>query len=338
MKQLVALTAIVLFSLPAFSQFPWGKIQQNTTFGGYVIGQATATDKSGADKKADMGVRLIRVYADSKIGDFAFKLQMQLNGNVSDLNKSPRIVDAWAEWRRWPELRVRFGQMKRCFTFENPMHPWLLGRGNYSQLSTKMAGFSDRTGEHSSNGRDFGAQIYGDLFPFGEKHNRFLHYQVGVYNGQGLNFYDKNTRKDVMGGLWISPVKGLQIGGFAWNGNYVNNAGQTIDRERYSAGVNYTGIWSARAEYAIDEANGKADAWYAIVGTPEWYRTKVFLYYDVYREAKNFDNSTSIYGASIQHMLDKNLMFQFNYGFNHANTEGASQNYNTFDLQLYWRF
>ena len=82
MKQLVALTTIVLFSLPAFSQFPWGKIQQNTTFGGYVIGQATVTDKSGADKKADMGVRLIRVYADSKIGDFAFKLQMQLNGNT----------------------------------------------------------------------------------------------------------------------------------------------------------------------------------------------------------------------------------------------------------------
>ena len=312
-------------------------ILQNTTFGGYAIGQFNGTDRKDADKKADMGLRMVRVYADSKLGDFAFKLQVQVSGNTSTL-ASPRIVDAWAEWQHWQELRVRVGQMKRCFTFENPMHPWLLGRGNYSQLALKMAGFNDRTGEHTSNGRDFGMQLHGDLFRICNDNHPLLHYQVGIYNGQGINFGDKNTRKDVMGGLWLSPMKELQVGAFAWSGNYVNNQDQTIGRERYSVGANYNGTWSARAEYAIDEANGKADAWYLLAGTPAWHRTKLFAYYDVYRESKSWETSKSIYGASLQHYLYQNLMFQLNYAYNVEQDKAMIQRYNTFDLQIYWRF
>lgn len=312
-------------------------LKQNTSFGGYVIGQVSATDQESSSKKVDMNLRLARLYIDSRIGDFVFKLQMQLSGNTSSLS-SPRIVDAWAEWQHWKELRIKFGQMKRPFTFENPMNPWLIGKGNYSQLALKMAGFNDRTGEHASNGRDFGLQLQGDLFPIGLDRHRLLHYQVGVFTGQGINFSDRNTRKDVIGGLWIAPIRELQIGAFAWTGNYVNDAKQTIERRRLSFGANYNGNWTARAEYALDNANGKADAWYAVVGTPSWKRTKLFARYDVYREGKTFDNSKSMYGASIQHQLYMNLMFQFNYDYNVVKSTMGKQRYSTFDLQAYWRF
>lgn len=334
------LTIIILMCLHALtssSQSIVEDLKQNTSFGGYVIGMVSATDQKDSDKKFDMSLRLARVYVDSRIGDFAFKLQMQINGNTSSL-ASPRIVDAWAEWQHWKELRVKFGQMKRPFTFENPMHPWLIGKGNYSQLTLKMAGFNDRTGEHASNGRDFGLQLQGDLFPIAADRHRLVHYQAGVFTGQGINFCDRDTRKDFIGGLYVMPIKELQIGAFAWTGNFVDDKKQVIERRRISCGVNYTSEWTARAEYALDNANGKADAWYAIVGTPSWHRSKLFAHYDCYREGKTFDTSKSMYGLSIQHYLHPNLMFQFNYDYNVTKTTTVTQRFNTFDLQAYWRF
>lgn len=336
-SRLLLIALMGLYCSTAVAQSILDDVKQNTSFGGYVIGQVSATTQEGASKKVDMNLRFARLYVDSRIGDFAFKLQMQVSGNTSSLS-SPRIVDAWAEWQHWKELRIKFGQMKRPFTFENPMHPWLIGKGNYSQLALKMAGFNDRTGEHASNGRDFGLQLQGDLFAIGLDRHRLLHYQVGVFTGQGINFSDRNTRKDFIGGLWIAPIRELQIGAFGWTGNYVTDDKQTIERRRLSFGANYNGNWTARAEYAFDNANGKADAWYAVVGTPSWKRTKLFARYDVYREGKTFDNSKSMYGASIQHQLYMNLMFQFNYDYNVVKNMTGKQRYSTFDLQAYWRF
>lgn len=336
MRRLTALFVLLTAFVGAQAQTVGDQLKQNTTFGGYVITRANATTQDDAKVKADFAVRLVRVYVDTRIGDFAMKLQVQANGNTSGVN-GPRIVDAWAEWQHWKEFRVKFGQFKRCFTFENPMHPWLIGHGGYFQLTEKLAGFSDRVGEHASNGRDVGLQLQGDLLPSSRDGHRFLHYQAGVYTGQGINFSDRNTRKDLIGGLWVAPVKELQIGAFGWTGNFVNNEGVTLERRRYSFGVNYTGNWTARAEFAVDNANGGADSWYAIVGTPTWKRSRLFAHYDVYREGKSSHAAKSIYGLSAQHMFHPNLMLQANYGFN-VNKTVADEHYSTIDLQLYWRF
>lgn len=338
MKNKVFFAAIALLAglTTLHAQTAKDDLRQNTTFGGYVISKAEATTSDDASAKADFGIRLVRLYVDSKIGDFAMKLQVQANGNTSGVN-GPRIVDAWAEWQHWKEFRVKAGQFKRPFTFENPMHPWLIGHGNYSQLVSKLAGFSDRTGEHASNGRDIGFQLQGDLFPIGSDGHRLLHYQGGVFTGQGINFADKNTRKDLIGGLWIAPVKELQIGVFGWTGNRVNNDNETIERRRYNIGINYTGDWTARTEFAVDNAAGGADAFFAIVGTPSWHRSRLFLHYDLYREGKSKDGSHAIYGLSAQHMPHPNIMLQANYGFNVDRTK-TDERYHTVDLQLYWRF
>ena len=139
----VLILLLVSAVLPLFAQEKGGativgQLKQNTTFGGYVIGRINGTTSDDANVKADMGLRIVRLYVDTRLGDFAFKLQMQVNGNTSGVN-GPRIVDAWAEWQHWKEFRVKFGQFKRCFTFENPMHPWLIGGGSYSQLADRLA-------------------------------------------------------------------------------------------------------------------------------------------------------------------------------------------------------
>ena len=312
------------------------QLKQNTSFGGYVIAKVNGTTSDDAKAQADLGLRLVRLYVDTRLGDFAFKLQMQVNGNTSGVN-GPRIVDAWAEWQHWKEFRVKFGQFKRCFTFENPMHPWLIGGGAYSQLTDKLAGFNDLTGEHSSNGRDFGLQFQGDLLPGGTDGHRWIHYQAGIYTGQGINFSDKNSRKDLIGGLIISPLSELQIGVFGWTGNYVNADNETIERRRYSVGLNYNKDWNLRTEFAVDNAGAKADAWYVTLGSPSFYRTRIYAHYDVLRNRKSWDGAHSQYGLSVQHSLFTNLMFQANYAV-HVNKNAADTRYHTADIQVYWRF
>ena len=90
------------------------------------------------------------------------------------------------EWTRYKEWQPRLGQFKRCFGFDNPIHPMMVGFGSFSQIAIKLQSIGDRIGEHVSNGRDIGFQMQGDLLPQADGH-RLLHYQVGVYNGQGTN-------------------------------------------------------------------------------------------------------------------------------------------------------
>ena len=153
---------------------------QNTTFGGYVIGSASLNNQDGA-VHSNFQLRLARLYAKGKIGDFAYQLQMQVNGvGGSAGEKGPRIVDAWGEWQHFSFARVKFGQFKRAFLFENPMNPWDISFGAYSQITTKLAGMSDRCGEHDSNGRDIGVQLQGDLLPIANHSHHLIHYQVGL--------------------------------------------------------------------------------------------------------------------------------------------------------------
>ena len=181
----------------------WHDIKQNTTFGGYVIGKAAFNDQDLDNKNeshSTFDIRLIRAYVNGKVWDFRYGLQMEMNGvSGSSAEKGPRVLDAWAEWERYSFVKVKFGQFKRGFTFENPMNPWDIGFGAYSQATTMLAGMNDRVGEHSCNGRDLGLQVQGDLFKSPDDGHNWLHYQLGVYNGQGVNHADRNDNKDLIG-------------------------------------------------------------------------------------------------------------------------------------------
>ena len=356
MKKILLFLAFLLPQIVAAQQNVAEKalqdLKQNTRLGGYVIGQATVNDQRGNDVQADGSLRLVRVSASGKVLDFGYMLQLQVNGSSSNKNgNEPRIVDAWVEWQRLDFLRVKFGQFKRAFSFENPIHPWETGPGSYSQLTTRLAGFSDRVGEHSSNGRDIGVQLQGDFLPIGkDKHNLF-HYQFGVYNGQGINKSDQNGRKDYIGGFFVRPIKELQLAVFGWNGNYSAN-GVTVDRKRLAYGLKYDGVVNVRAEYARShgrkigtDANGlpaavganRADAWYAIVGVPVGEHWKFWGKYDVYRDNKEWDTTKSVYNLTVDYYFYKNLKIQGNYYYTHDRT-AIDPDYNTFDLQVYFRF
>ena len=322
-------------------------------FGGYIIGKYSATDKK-SESHSSFDLRLVRLYMNGyAFKDFYYRLQVEVNGAPGE-DKGPRIVDAFVEWQHFNEFRVKLGQFKRAFGFENPFSPLNTGWGAYSQLTNRLVSLiNDRVGEHKSGGRDLGLQVQGDLFPAKDGH-RWLHYQIGLFNGQGVNHSDADNHKDLIGGLWISPVKDLRIGGFGWNGKYTNekfdptnpNQLKSVKRIRYGLGIDYESNWVFRAEYVhsvggiINNATAaqRSDAWYATVGVPVLKDLKIYAKYDVYRDAKTWDSMNTIYGLSANYKLGKHLLFQLGYYLANNRASRTDKYNNTVDFQVYASF
>lgn len=276
----LALAALALTSASAQENTPKLSVLSDIKFSGYVMSQYQYTGQDSKESNS-FNIRMVRMALEGILmKDFYWKVQLQVNGNTSDLGSSPRMVDAFAEWQKYEAFKIKAGQFKRPFTFENPMHPITQGFMGYSQNVSKLAGFSDRTGEHASNGRDIGVQIQGDLIKNAAGRN-LLHYQVGVFNGQGTNHKDVDQRKDVIGGIWVSPVKGLRIGAFGWTGssarkgtwdvtdanhNVVKNEDgsvktqkgvRSLSKNRYAFSAEYAANdWTVRSEYIHSQGYG----------------------------------------------------------------------------------
>ena len=198
----------------------------NVKLSGYGMTQYQYSGQKDAESNT-FNIRMARISLEGRIaGDFYWKTQIQFNGNTSTLGSSPRMVDLFAEWQKYEYFKVKIGQFKNPFTFENPMHPIDQGFMGYSQNVSKLAGFSDRAGEHASNGRDIGLQFQGDFLKNANGRN-LLHYQIGVFNGQGINTKDVDNQKNVIGGVWLMPISGMRIGAFGWTGSYARKGNWT---------------------------------------------------------------------------------------------------------------
>ena len=319
---------------------------QNLKLSGYGMIQYQASDKENAEQNS-FQLRLVRVALDGRAAnDFAYKAQMQINGNSFDTDASGktnsltiRLVDLWGEWQKYDFFKVKAGQFKRPFTFENPMHPITQGFMSYSQNVSKLAGFADRTGEQACNGRDVGLQVQGDFLKVADRN--LLHYQVGVFNGEGINVKDRNNRKDIIGGLWVMPVEGMRIGAFGWNG-YREGVGE---KNRYALSAEYTmDDWTFRSEYIHSQGFGadvtkgdKADGLYALCIAPiQKNKCHVKARYDLYRDQKAWSSSKTFYEVGADYIFTKNL--QLNVEYARVNERLGHHNYNLIDVELDVRF
>lgn len=296
-------------------------------FGGYVNGKYSYSSQDNADNNG-FECRLVRVYVSGTVlRDFKYRIQMEL--------KNPAMRDYTLEWVRFKEFQIKVGQFKRCFSFENPMNPWNVGLGNYSQLAGRMTALAseDCSGETAQNGRDQGLQFQGDLFPVGKDHHRLVRYQAAVYNGNGQNKKDNNKQKDWIGNIQVQPIKDLYIGLFGWKGTYTGSNGVSVKRNRWAlSGMYEHNDWSFRAEYAHhtgrnvndfdtetqtwkQNSTDKADAWYTIIGVPVTRWLKIYGSYDVYRKDATWGTMRSVYSICPNFQLHRNLMFQVQYNY-----------------------
>ena len=334
---------------------------QNVKFSGYGMVQYQASDKDGAESNG-FNLRLVRMSLEGRAHeDFYWKAQMQINGNAFDTkadgktknNMTIRLVDLFGEWQKYEFFKVKAGQFKRPFTFENPMHPITQGFMSYSQNVSKLAGFADRTGEHASNGRDIGVQIQGDFLKDGNGRN-LLHYQIGAFNGEGVNTGDADNRKDIIGGAWVMPIKGMRIGAFGWTGSRAGVG----EKNRYALSGEYTqNDWTFRSEYIHSQGwnaahtSDKADGIYALCIAPiQKNKFHVKARYDLYREANSWNGfindanqfvggAKTLYEIGADYLFTKNLQINLEYArVNDRTINSDKHNYNMVDVELDFRF
>lgn len=356
----------ILLALPSFLSL---NAQEKTPvfstpkFSGYAIGQYQYSSQDGEESNS-FNLRMVRGAIEGRIiSDFYYKLQGQINGNTSALGSSPRLVDAFIEWQKYSAVKIKAGQFKRPFTFENPMHPLAQGFMGYSQNVMKLAGFNDRDGEHASNGRDIGVQLQGDFL---KNHDGkpLIHYQIGVFNGQGINTKDVDQQKDVIGGAWLSPISGLRIGAFGWTGSYARKGAdgvKSLKKRRYAISGEYAANdWTFRSEYihstgpafkttynekedlSKDEVNtalgDRSDGFYALAIAPVIkHRLHVKARYDIYRPKAEWNTSKTFYEIGADYMFCKNLQINIEYAF--VNDRSLlKHNYSMLDTQFSFRF
>lgn len=373
----VALLAIIGASAQSVEKEKSKKVITDTKLSGYLMTQYQYSGQEGAESNS-FNLRMARISLDGRILDeFYWKAQIQFNGNTSTLGSSPRVVDLFVEWQKYSFFKVKIGQYKNPFTFENPMNPIDQGFMSYGQNVQKLAGFSDRAGGHASNGRDIGLQIQGDLLPNASGRN-LLHYQVGVFNGQGINVKDVDNQKNIIGGIWVMPVKGMRIGAFGWTGSYARKGNWTetvngidvehksevrrLQQRRYAFSAEYAANdWTFRSEYihstglafakALNNTNdatstdcslgsngNEAQGVYALVIAPI-IKNKFHAKarYDMYQPTGDTSKMKTYYEVGLDYKFTKHLTISGEFA--RVNDRSlAKPNYNMADVEVSVRF
>ena len=380
MKRLLTV-AFMAIALTANAQEKATKWYDNIKFSGYGMLQYQGTDKysnnsivyqdgrketfSVKNHDNSFNLRLARFILDGKIGEFDWRAQIQGTNVKGPGEPTVQLVDLYAEWRKFPEFKIRAGQFKRAFTFENPTHPITQGWYSYANVINALSGFGDRSGEKSSGGRDIGIQFQGDLFP-NAAGRRLLHYQVGVYNGEGINAKDKDNKTDIIGGLWVMPVEGVRIGAFGWTGTrgeMVMMASEyssyltSVRKNRYALSAEYDkDEYTFRAEYLHSQGWGaqkvggdivdyslgdKADGWY-VFGIVPVVKSKLHAKarYQCYRKSKEWDTSKTMYEVGMNYYFTPKLQLNMEYARvnDRSIADPDKHSYNFVDVELDFRF
>ena len=340
LKKLIFAAALLALPVAGNAQI---KLSDDVKLSGYGMLQYQAEDKDGGDHN-EFNLRLMRAILDGKYHDFDWRVQIQGTNVKGPGEPTVQLVDLYGEWVKHKAFRVKVGQFKRAFTFENPTNPITQGWYAYAQVVNKLAGFGDRTGEKSSGGRDIGLQVQGDVLANAAGRS-LLHYQLGVYNGEGINQKDKDNRKDIIGGLWVMPVKGVRIGAFGWTGSRAGVG----EKNRYALSAEYDkDEWTFRTEYIHSQGLGsdltmgdKADGFYAF-GIVPVVKSKLHAKarYNLYRQAKDWSSSKTMYEVGLNYYFTKKLQLNMEYARVNDRTVANpdKHNYNFVDVQFDFRF
>ena len=130
------------------------------------------------DKLSSFFIKRVRL-------DLAGAIAPKLGYRIQIEFASPKIVDAYLEYKPLKQLRLKLGEYKIPFSIENTVYPPLkFELIEYPLALQRLMGFDDVCGL-AATGRDMGATLYGDLLE--RDGEAFLSYDLGVFNGEGIN-------------------------------------------------------------------------------------------------------------------------------------------------------
>jgi phosphate-selective porin len=259
--------------------------------------------------------------------DLTYRLQI-------DFATSPKIIDAYVEWKPFKFISLQAGQFKTAYTLENPYSPASLETADNSQVISKLIQ------DYNNNGRDIGLSLNGSFFQ--KAGYSLIEYKLALLNGNNINTTDNNKTKDVYGILLINPLKSVTFDASYYKGQYGLETAK-YDRNRTSFGARYDdGKLLVRAEYVAGEigttqANLKdALGYYITAGYYLTAKIQPVLKYDFYQNDKT-TASTAItnYVVGLNYWVTPKTRLQVNYTHkDNSNSSIANSDYFVAQLLL----
>ena len=167
-----------------------------------------------------------------------------------DMAGSPKICDLYFRYKPLKELNFELGQFKVPFALENELcGPTTFEFIEYSYITTYLNRNHGLYDGIASTGRDIGFQLYGGFIQ--RDGFSIINYNLGVFNGAGINVKDNNFSKDFVARLTIKPIEDLSISGSYMYAESAIDQQKYVKAPRWSVGAWYnSSSWLARAEYA----------------------------------------------------------------------------------------
>lgn len=243
-----------------------------------------------------------------------------------DMAGSPKICDLYFRYKPMKALNIELGQFKIPFSYENEnCGPTTVEFIEYSYITTYLARNNARYDGIAATGRDIGFQIYGGFIE--RDGYSIINYNLGVFNGSGINAKDHNSSKDIIARLVIKPFKG-----FAVTGSYMyaetNFAGiKHMKSPRWAVGALYDSRhWVARSEYAEADFGGNLTrAFYALGGYHFEKSWSVFARYEfINDELRVLDEQRIQLGAAYKPIKYLRLQSNLSYTMPFMATNGKS--------------
>jgi hypothetical protein len=281
----------------------------------YQYSDATGNESSSFD------VRRARLDFKGNHSLFDYRLQVELAG-------TPKILDAYLVWKALPCLNVQAGEFKIPFSLENPYGPTTLETIDNSMVISMLSGYSDLSGI-SANGRDIGLAVNGGFFS--RAGYRVVNYNLGIFNGSGINRADNNQAKDFSGILTVNPFKELSIAAYYYNGSTSSNV---RDRKRAGIGVKYASDkLLVRGEYIQGKTGTlESSGYYVVAGYVVCPGLQPVLKIDSFRQdLDNKDSNRVCYTIGVNYLPARNLRLMLNYNYRE---EAGNGNYNHLAAQV----
>lgn len=209
---------------------------------------------------------------------YLHRARLSLTGNAAkekidyrlqvDMANSPKICDLYFRYKPLKELNLQLGQFKIPFSYENEnCGPTTVEFIEYSYITTYLVrnnGLYD--GISGATGRDIGFQLYGSIFE--REGYSILNYNVGVFNGSGINAKDHNSSKDFIARVIVKPFKGFAVSGSYMYSETNFGGNRYFKSPRFTVGAWYeNGTWIGRAEYVhANFGEVCTDSFYALAG------------------------------------------------------------------------
>ena len=237
---LLAIVALAV-SLSASAQSNNTFVQEQMSLSGYLQGGFQTID---GEPSSTFYLKRARVSltGNAKQEKIDYRLQVDMAG-------SPKICDLYFRYKPSAALNVQLGQFKIPFAIENDIYgPTTVELIDYSYITTLLARNNGRYDGVAATGRDVGFQVYGG---FGEQRGyKTLSYNLGVFNGAGINAADNNSAKDIVARLIYKPFKALSLSGSVMSTETKTEL-STVSSQRWALGAIYdVDEFILRSEYA----------------------------------------------------------------------------------------